>query len=228
MPPWGLASFTSLIHRAPRPCGQVGALAMWVHAGWWPAGWLGGWHERHWIGRRGQVTYSHQCWPQYSHYGTVKMWQAPGALCYSNRGAGQGSTSLPLLSHSAVLRDLIGSGLVHYQYVTNQTKELGLEQPTGGRGYNWWVTTQLAGQPPGTVCSCWALCTVACTCHALRCLPARPRAFLPACPPACPPSRLPLVHVNQEPHFSTCWVLQAGANIFTLLEALWWSPQMDG
>ena len=36
-----------------------------------------------------------------------------------------------------VLEDLIASGLVEYHYVTNASKELGLEEPAEGRSYNW-------------------------------------------------------------------------------------------
>ena len=36
-----------------------------------------------------------------------------------------------------VLDDLIPTGLVEYQFVTNKTQELRLEAPKPGRSYNW-------------------------------------------------------------------------------------------
>lgn len=38
-----------------------------------------------------------------------------------------------------VLQDLIASGLVHYSYLTNATKEVKLEPPAPGRSINWQV-----------------------------------------------------------------------------------------
>lgn len=69
-----------------------------------------------------------------------------------------------------VLQDLIASGLVHYSYLTNATKEVQLEPPAPGRSFNWQVqmASSLHVQPLAVDQTC-------------RCLAWLQRAKLHAC-----------------------------------------------